>query len=96
MAANMTKEIFNEGEDVPREARAETGRLLPGVINCQAARERYVGNALPRSHYNAPGFMQPLPPTSPSRVITAGCALCFNDERHNHFIYPERTCRLIS
>lgn len=57
MAMNMTEEIFNEGKMLVclHERRAETGRLLPGVINCQTRwrkreKERYVSNALPRSH----------------------------------------------
>jgi len=52
---DVAEEMFNRRK-TPR--RAETGRLLPGVINCQTSDTPLMHR--PRGHYNALAFMRRL------------------------------------
>lgn len=77
MVANMTEEIFNKGKApvcLP-ERRAETGRLLPRVINCQTRESDTSVMHCYEAVTMRPVLCSPSLPTLPPRVITAGCTL---------------------
>lgn len=84
MPANTRQKKHLTGRKTPR--RTETGRLLPGVINCQASDTS--ANALPRSHVT----IRP--------VLYYGCTPCnyrgahatLNNERLRIITYPDERC----